>query len=274
MPGEDPQPFCYSVQSGGELIPFVYIVQQGQTTVSLAGLVFQNGAWKEQPTPSDPIPGSTTMQVEPFGPAGTLVTSVRQTDGGIRLTLVLAFETAVDFTKPLPLEQLSLKDCRYTVWAGYPPGNTVYPVQSVARVNRQEPVPFYYSARTADRSAAFIYIVQQARTIVSMADLIFEDGAWTEPYPFATQMTVAPFGQGGTLITASSEGIAAGAGTGLVLAFGTAVDFTEPLPLEQLSLKDCLFSEWIGQNTTNYPVLAVTCDPPGPAQAPTTPSSP
>jgi hypothetical protein len=113
------QPYWYSVQYDGGSTHFGYIDQQGTTVVSLGGtLVSDDGRW------FDPTGLETSLSATPFGEAGsTLVLDMTLPDGNLSpdYKLSLAFKTAVDFTQPLSLDQLSLPDSTYQVIEGLPP---------------------------------------------------------------------------------------------------------------------------------------------------------
>jgi len=123
------QPFWYSVQCDGATARFGYVDQQGTPIASWAGFEFVNGRWEEM------YPGDSTMKVAPFGEAGCKITMTFSSAlvyvGYQELNLV--FDTVVDFTKPLPLDQLSIKDSSYSevVEAAVPPETSTYAVQSL-----------------------------------------------------------------------------------------------------------------------------------------------
>ncbi|HYU32160.1 MAG TPA: hypothetical protein VEW48_08345 [Thermoanaerobaculia bacterium] len=117
MPDNAQQPFYYSVQTEDATISpnFVYVVDQGQTIASLFGLIFLDGHW--QPSPF----GTTSLEVSSYGKGGSQMTmhgfpwSPDPSMGGVDVILVLAFNTAIDFTKPLPLDQLATEGSVYKI---------------------------------------------------------------------------------------------------------------------------------------------------------------
>lgn len=130
MSSNTQQPYWYSIQYDGESTKFGYIDQQGTTVATLGGnLVFEDGKWQEA---SLPYFTRTEITVTDFGETGCQIAifsfmGLQESDQAN-----LVFKTKVDFTKPLPLDQLSLADSSYAVILGPPPTETTtYAVREV-----------------------------------------------------------------------------------------------------------------------------------------------
>lgn len=116
MPNAAPQPYWYLVKTEQIAVTphFEYVVDQGTTIASLFYLVEVDGHWQE-------IFGFTSLTVSPYGDGGSQMTlqgtpySPDPSMGGMDITLVLAFNAAIDFLEPLPLDQLVKSASVYTV---------------------------------------------------------------------------------------------------------------------------------------------------------------
>jgi hypothetical protein len=107
MSNSDPQQYWYSVvPENGNGLPFGYIYSQGTLYVGSAGLEFYNGQW------FDPSGIEVEQSVDSFGNGGTMfkVSITTPTAVSETWTTAMAFNTALDFTQPLPLDQLSMAD--------------------------------------------------------------------------------------------------------------------------------------------------------------------
>ena len=112
-------PFHYSVQTEDATIHvgFSYIVDQGKTIVSLFGIWYlpPDGPWREVPF------GQTGHDEHPYGKEGSQIVlhgmpySPDPSMGSTDYTLALAFNAAIDFTKPLPVDQLTTEGSGYTI---------------------------------------------------------------------------------------------------------------------------------------------------------------
>ncbi|HEX8333423.1 MAG TPA: hypothetical protein VF622_12415 [Segetibacter sp.] len=107
------QPFSYTVKTEGGDYPFFYIEQQGIVYISIqSGLQYEQGKWVE----IGPYPSSFT--IGKYSENGTQIAADYSTQGSegdfTATSLILSFNLKVDFTQPLPLENISLPDCSYT----------------------------------------------------------------------------------------------------------------------------------------------------------------
>lgn len=111
-------------------------------------------------------------------------------------------------------------------------------------------------------STPFYYIEYQGTVAVSLFALSYEDGKWVEPIGNQTGYQVGQFGENGTKLTVTmTVGGAMGdfSGTLLVMCFNAAVDFTQPLPIGQLSLPDSSYGEFNNMDgLITMPMLGIT----------------
>src|SRR3954462_14339672 len=113
------QQFWYSVEVEGAPAPtqFGYVQQDGTTVASVYGLEFKDGQWQEV---RDPHNFPTQLEVTNFRAGGCQLAIV----SGIPILETdqwnLVFETTVDFTQPLPLDKLALKNSSYERTLGPP----------------------------------------------------------------------------------------------------------------------------------------------------------
>ena len=141
--------------------------------------------------------------------------------------------------------------------------------------NAQQPFSYTVQCRGLENTISFEYVDQQGTVLFAMLDgLAFDstDGTWGYSGGFETRFEVTPFGETGSKLTIGSAlpiGIMA-TDYILSLAFNTTLDFTKPLPLDQISTQDSEYqielSDAIppesGGGTTTYPVIRVIPSPP------------
>jgi hypothetical protein len=121
--------------------PLAYAVNtDGTTAISVYGLEWLafdgGGAWTENPI----LMAGTIMTQSKFGAAGTLVNlagtyTQEEPPAGSSINAALAFRSAVDFSKPLRLDQFSPADSSYTAGSSSqdcPAHQWDYSVQSLA----------------------------------------------------------------------------------------------------------------------------------------------
>jgi hypothetical protein len=121
--------------------PLAYAVNtDGTTAISVYGLEWLafdgGGAWTENPI----LMAGTIMAQSKFGAAGTLINlagtyTQEEPPAGSSINAALAFRSAVDFSKPLRLDQFSPADSSYTAGSSSqdsPPHQWDYTVQSLA----------------------------------------------------------------------------------------------------------------------------------------------
>jgi hypothetical protein len=128
---EEGKPFSYTVVCPDSVTTqFLYAQNDdGTTSVSLFGLSYQDGRWLG--------PDDASYSFAQFGGCGTKLTVIGSIGGSIiqmpNYVLELAFGTAVELTKPLPLGSLSLPDCSYSIEFDLPPPveSSHYPVERV-----------------------------------------------------------------------------------------------------------------------------------------------
>lgn len=106
--------YSYTVNCEGNSARLEYVQPNGTAIVSLFGIIGEDGQWQE-------FLGSTTLTIAKHGDTGCLLTlfgepfSPDPSMGGTDFTLTLVFNTQVDWTKPLPLDEFSTDGSVYTV---------------------------------------------------------------------------------------------------------------------------------------------------------------
>ena len=101
---------------------------------------------------------------------------------------------------------------------------------------------YWYSVEYDGGPGQFGYIDWQGTAYVGITELEFVNGQWIDPSGLDCSISVAPFGEAGSRL--QIEWVAptsASPNNKLSLAFKTAIDLTQSLPLDQFSAADSFY---------------------------------
>jgi hypothetical protein len=130
MPDTNTTPFSYTVLAGDYSSPLFYVEQDGVIAMSITGLKLVGGKWIDEGIATG---SPTTFQITGYGENGTslnvTLTSYMGMDPSIvadTVNLAINFNSKLDLTLPLPVNQVALADSFYTYNNNFMPGMSGY----------------------------------------------------------------------------------------------------------------------------------------------------